>query len=268
MSSLVRSTQVPLQLVWPAGQHFPPEHVPLQEVPHAPQFLASLWKSTQAPPQLFRPEAQQMPVWQEPLHDGCPGLVAPEIGAQVPGLDPLQASQAPLQAVLQHTPSMQLLLWHSLAALHVCPVFFLHDPEASQLLVPLQLSLSSALVILTQVPPPPVQAWHAPHEALPQHMPSTQAPLAHSLPRLQVCPLAFLHAPVPSQVCVPLQVSSVVDFTGLQVPALPLRLQAVHAPVQAEPQHTPSAQLPLEHSEPAAHVWPLAFWTAHLPPAQ
>lgn len=186
LSSLVRSTHVPLQLVWPAGQHLPAEQVPLQVVPQAPQFLASAWRSTQVPPQFIRPAAQQTPVWQEPLHAAWPGLEAPEIGAQVPGLAPLQASQAPLQAVPQQTPSMQLPLWHSLAALQVCPVFFLHDPAASQLLVPLQLSLSSALLILTQVPPPPVQAWQEPHEALPQQKPSTQAPLAHSAARLQV----------------------------------------------------------------------------------
>ena len=47
---------------------------------------------------------------------------------------------------------------------HDCPAFFLQAPVASQLLVPLQLSASSAFVIATQVPPVPVQAWQVPQE--------------------------------------------------------------------------------------------------------
>jgi hypothetical protein len=37
------------------------------------------------------------------------------------------------------------------------------------------------------------------------------------------------------------------EAEGLQVPTLPARLQASHAPLQEELQHTPSTQLPLAH---------------------
>jgi hypothetical protein len=77
----------------------------------------------------------------------------------------LQYSHDPSQARSQQTVSAQLLLKHSLFPPHVCPAFFLQAPAASQVLVPLQLSGSSALMIATQVPPVPVQAWHVPHAA-------------------------------------------------------------------------------------------------------
>jgi hypothetical protein len=66
-------------------------------------------------------------------HDGLPVLPAVRT-AQVP-TEPvrLQASQAPPQAVLQHTPSTQLPEVHSLLAAHVAPLDFLLTQ-----LVPLQ----------------------------------------------------------------------------------------------------------------------------------
>jgi hypothetical protein len=72
------------------------------------------------------------------------------------------------QAVLQQTLLTQLPLTQSVATLQACPDFFLHAPLALQLLVPLQLSESSAFVTATQVPPVPVQAWHVPHDAVVQ----------------------------------------------------------------------------------------------------
>jgi len=48
-----------------------------------------------------------------PPHAGCPDLGAPETLPQVPGVLPLQYSQAPAQAVLQQTPSAQLLVMHA-----------------------------------------------------------------------------------------------------------------------------------------------------------
>jgi hypothetical protein len=41
-------------------------------------------------------------------------------------------------------------------------------------------------------------------------------------------------------------------------------LQASHWPLQPVAQHTPSTQIPLEHSFPAAHDAPLTFFTAQL----
>ena len=101
---------------------------------------------------------------------------------------------------------------------------------------------------MTHVPPPPVQVWQAPQDALPQQCPSTHAPLAHSVALAHVWPFAFLHAPLESQVIDPLQVSSVVDFLGLHVPWVPVRLHAVHAPVQAVLQQVLSTQFPPVHS--------------------
>jgi hypothetical protein len=173
----------------------------------------------------------------------CPPRGAPLTATQVPGLeDSAQASQAPVQAALQQTPSAQKPLTHWLAAVHPCPGFSLQAPVASHDFVFVQLSVSSALVTATQVPPPPVHAWQEPHEAAPQQVPSTHEPLAQSDAAVQAWPLAFLQEPVASQDCVPLQVSSIADFTGLQVPARPVRLQDVQAVVQAPLQQTPSAQ--------------------------
>ncbi len=58
------------------------------------------------------------------------------------------------------------------------------------------------------------------------------------------------------------------DFLALQVPWLPVRLQAMHAPVQAVLQQVPSTQLPLVHSGEVMQVWPLAFLGVHFPALQ
>jgi hypothetical protein len=78
---------------------------------------------------------------------------------------PLQDSHDPLQTLLQQTPSAQLPPVHSVSAVHACAFFFLQAPLESQLLVPLQLSGSSAFVTAAQVPPGPVQDWHVPQDA-------------------------------------------------------------------------------------------------------
>lgn len=62
MSSLLRSTQTPLQLVLPAEQHTPDWQVPLQAVAvQLPQWAASVWRFTQAPLQLVKPMLQLTP---------------------------------------------------------------------------------------------------------------------------------------------------------------------------------------------------------------
>jgi hypothetical protein len=70
-----------------------------------------------------------------------------------------------LQTLLQQTPSAQLPPMHSVPAVHDCAFFFLQVPLESQLLVPLQLSGSSAFVTAAQVPPGPAQDWHVPQDA-------------------------------------------------------------------------------------------------------
>jgi len=213
--------------------------------------------------------SQLPPQVPEPAQTVCPLRGAPLTATQVPGLAAsAQASQAPVQATLQQTPSAQKPLTHWLAAVHTCPAFSLQEPVASHDFVLVQLSVSSTLVTATHVPPPPVHAWQVPHEAVPQQVPSTQAPVAQSEAAVQVCPLAFLQAPVASHDCVPLQRSSIADFTGLQVPARLVRLQAVQAVLQALLQQYPSAQKPLVHSPAAAQVCPFVFFGTHLPAPQ
>ena len=130
-------------------------------------------------------------------------LVAAPGKVQAPVVPQLPAQGAvPPQAVRQQTPlAAQLPVEHWVPAVHVCPGFDLHAPLASHVLVPMQLLGSSAPLIATQVPPAPVHAWQAPHEAEPQQKPSTQLPLVHSVPAVQVVPLAFFatHALVDEQ---------------------------------------------------------------------
>jgi hypothetical protein len=76
-----------------------------------------------------------------------------------------------------------------------------------------------------------VQAFTGPG----RHVPAWQlSPELHRFPSLHPLPFAF----------------------GKHVPADPATLQAVHPPVQAALQQTPSAQNPLAHSVPAVHALP------------
>jgi hypothetical protein len=72
-------------------------------------------------------------------------------------------------------------------------------------------------------------------------------PVAHSLPAVQAWLVFFLQAPVASQVFAPVhsETSSAL-VTGVQVPGV--ALQRWHAPAQGVPQHTPSLQIPDEHT--------------------
>jgi hypothetical protein len=83
---------------------------------------------------------------------------------QVPADVPtLQASQDPVQALSQHTPSAQgKLFTQSDEVLHVCPCLFLHAPVASQ--VPVQTVGSSWFFTATHTLA--VQVWHAPEQSL------------------------------------------------------------------------------------------------------
>ncbi len=55
------------------------------------------------------------------------------------------------------------------------------------------------------------------------------------------------------------------EGTGLQVPTLPARLQASHAPVQAELQHTQSMHWLEPHSLAALQAAPWAFLGTQAP---
>ena len=134
-----------------------------------------------------------------------------------------QESQAPPQAVLQHTPSTQLPLPHWLAAEQAPPlVFFGAQVPASQKLPELHCeSLVQVLGQLAEEPlqtkaphegepalpattglhvptlPATLQASHEPPQAVLQHTPSTHWPLPHWLVPVQVPPFVFFgtHAP-------------------------------------------------------------------------
>jgi hypothetical protein len=85
--------------------------------------------------------------------------------------------------------------------------------------------------------------------AVPQLVPSAnlrQAPLPSQVPSNPQGGLVAVQAPW----------GSVLPAgTGWQEP-VPLRLQTAHRPQLAAEQQTPSTQLPLAHSVPAAQIWP------------
>src|SRR5262249_60609975 len=142
---------------------------------------------------------------------------------------------------------------------------FWRPPLPLQALLPLQtgLLLGSGFpaVMLVQVPlPERLHAWHVPHAADAQQTPPTQLPPAQSdVPFVHVCPFTLWQAPLPLQALLPLQTGlllrSVFPATMLVQVPLPERLHAWHVPHAAEPQQTPSTQLPLAQSDvPVAHL--------------
>lgn len=92
-----------------------------------------------------------------------------------------------------------------------------HKPEASQRRPPLHCE-SVVFTLNVQVP-----LWHAKQlslHALLQQAPSTQNPLAHSAPLLQLWPLTLVHWPPLSHIWVPLQpLGSTALVIDLQVPS-------------------------------------------------
>jgi hypothetical protein len=71
-------------------------------------------------------------------------------GVQVP--EELHTSHPPVHAVLQHTPSAQKPLAQSELARQDWPLIFTHAPDELQVKVPVQLSLSAALVTAVHSP--------------------------------------------------------------------------------------------------------------------
>lgn len=124
---------------------------------------------------------------------------APEaIGPQTPRLPPpffasVQASQSPLQAVLQQTSSAQSPLAQVPAPpTQLCPFLSLHTPAPSQALFPVHVMVALPSMPLTgmfeQVPtePPTLQAMQVPRQATLQHTPSMQFGLKHSAAAPQI----------------------------------------------------------------------------------
>jgi len=84
---------------------------------------------------------------------------------------------------------------------------------------------------------------------------STQYPLKHSEGPLHVVPSTFLHTPLPSHSFDPVQM-----FAGLlsgcpaeTLPQVPAALHTLQALLQADSQHTPSAQCPLKQGPSLLH---------------
>jgi len=110
-----------------------------------------------------------------------------------------------------------------------------------------------------------LHALQVPVQEFSQQMPSTQLPFRHSELAPQEMPSSFLHAllpvPVPLQAFVPVQLgaSSRPFGTVVQVPRLPVRLQAWHVIPQAALQQTVSTHIVLAHSLLAAQFFPFDF---------
>jgi hypothetical protein len=103
------------------------------------------------------------------------------------------------------------------------------------------------------------QTEHVPVHVLPQQKPSTHAPFAQSLlPPGHAWPTTSLHTPLPSHICVPVQVPGSGEFvTGAQTPGFVV-LHAWQVPQTELLQQTPSTQLPVSHCAPEVHVLPCA----------
>jgi hypothetical protein len=144
-----------------------------------------------------------------PLPHSFSGSAPTGKGPQAPTLPTsLHETQVPVQALSQHTPSLQNPLAHAAAPAQAEPLAALHDPVASHAWSPEQLPATWVpAAASTQVPslPGTLQDLHGPeHEADSQHTPSTQLPEAHWLANAAVHPV-----PLPQPVTLYSQVSSV-----------------------------------------------------------
>jgi hypothetical protein len=194
--------------------------------------------------------------------------------------------QLPAQPVLQHTPSTQLPLVHWLPAVHAVPFvsFGTHEPAGQWL--PATQSLSWVHDVGQDVEP----HMYAPHEvsvtvrqtpAPSQVRAGVNVDTVHDWPTQVVPAGQRRHAPAPSHVPSSPQLNVVCCGHSLpgSVPAVIGRHRPLAAPVivpthavqpavHAVSQHTPSTQLPLAHSVPAAHTVPLVFGVTHTLPIQ
>jgi hypothetical protein len=173
------------------AQHTPSVQKPLAQSPSAlhvlPVFARHVpegtWHSSPEVQPVFAVQLVEQPVL-VPSHAYAPqalGAVPAAAGWQVPDAHEAHGS---VHAVGQHTPPEHRFGPHSLGPLHAAPAGLVHTPAAQ--VPPVQLSES---VPLTAAHCPGeaalAQLWHVPQLALSQHTPSTQKPVAHSLPWVQ-----------------------------------------------------------------------------------
>ena len=169
----------------------------------------------------------------------------------------------------EHMPLKQ-----SLPVVQVWPLSNLHAPlPLHDCVAPMQAGVPLGSSIPTATFPHTPAALHTRHSlvhASLQQMPSEQKPLSHSvMPLEQGWPSIFLHNPIPSQDSVaPMQAgmpfgSSMPEAT---FPHAPAALHALHVPVHALSQQTPSVQKPLKQSAlPPGQAAPSSPLQAPLP---
>jgi hypothetical protein len=174
-----------------------------------------------------------------------------------------QAWHIPIHALLQHTPSTQLPLKHTVAPAmgHACPVTILHTPTPShETAAPVHAPSSVFNGTFEHVPSKfmTLHALHSPVHVSAQQTPSMQLPLKHSMAPPHTAPRTFLQVPMPSHWFMPLQMfagalSWVMAGKLLHVPSLPATLHDLHAALQLLLQHTLSAQALLKQASFVAH---------------
>lgn len=242
------------------GRHAP---APLH-VPSFPQFPLDGLVATHRPRGSAPPDAtgEQVPTLPETLQ-----LM------QVPALP-----EASVQAELQHTPSVQKAEAHWLPAVHEEPAGFSpHELLLPQVLEPTQSVVCVAAVHevrhdffeASQVKVPHERVAGTTHAPLPSQVEAgvTEELVAHAAapqfwPLGQKAQLPPLHMPVCPQLDIALVLhrfcgSGLPSGTAVQMPAEPVRLQAMQAPLQAALQHTPWAQKPDRHSDPPPQSAPM-----------
>jgi len=161
-----------------------------------------------------------------------------------------------VHAVAQQTPSTQKPDEHSALLPHAklvstimhaaAPLHVPTPPHSLSGSVPDRITPHCPLI-----PPPFFAAEHERHvlvQALPQQTLSTQYPDKQSAPTSQVPPLKYLQVPAPPHEPLVHSLSgSLSAAMGPHSPSFPwpffVAVHAWHEPVQAESQHTPSAQL-------------------------
>jgi hypothetical protein len=275
---------LPLQAKFPQPVVVPGVHAPRPL--HIPTVVCPLPGDVQVavPQDMPEPTLAHPPTPHEPVLVRHPfGVVAhrasgPDVtSAHMPRLlGRLQAWQAPAQALLQHTPSTQLLEVQSLPMAHaaplssfspqrpvvrlqVTPMHWVFPVQAIRHEVPFAQANApgqGAAVAAVQVPvPSQVRAG--------VRLPAAQIAAAQLVPDVVLAQAPLRHNPVlPQGGAAGRHAASAVPLvTALHVPTLPVLLQAWQAPVQVELQQTPSTQLPDVQSVPSAQLFPFGSFS-------
>lgn len=202
-----------------------------------------------------------------PLHvvagHSLSGSIPDAMGSQRPSAPcpffaALQATQVPVQAVLQQTPSRQKFEAHVADDEHALPMSARQDPEPLHERPPHSASGSFPFTILSHTPFCPLpflaaeQATHVPLQEALQQNPSTQYPDKHIALFEQVCALSSWHVLAPLHAPLTHSLSGSEPLTiGPHIPFEPfpflVAVQASHVPAHAVSQQTPSAQCPDAH---------------------